>query len=111
TLTLPPNADDDLQGKPAHVRQMLRQREPDGIWLFEPRNWEQGRRRVLRGYLGCVTQVDDAVGHVLATLRELDLARNTLIVFCADHGDFAGEHGIIEKAPGVAYEAITRVPF
>ena len=111
-LTLPPNANDPMTDKPPHARRhALQQRETNRLWVFEPRDWEHGRRRVLRGYYGCCTQVDHAVGEVLATLDELGLRDDTLIVFCADHGDFAGEHGIIEKAPGVAYEAITRVPY
>ena len=35
--------------------------------------------------------------------------RKTIIVFTADHGDFAGEHDMIVKG-GVFYDCLTRVP-
>lgn len=111
TLTLPPNAGDTLTGKPPHVRAMLRQREGTWQWVFEPRDWQHGFRRTLRGYLACVTQVDRATGEVLDALDALGLRDDTIVVFSADHGGFAGDHGIVEKAPGVAYEATTRIPF
>ncbi len=113
TLTLPPSADDDLADR--HPTMRLQKEgmlgEAPGWTIFEPRDYATARRRVLHGYLGCVSQVDDAVGRVLAELEALGLRENTIIVYAADHGDFAGEHGIIEKAPGISSRAITRVPF
>jgi arylsulfatase A-like enzyme len=37
-------------------------------------------------YAGMVTAMDEAIGEVLATLRELKLDRNTLVLFFADNG-------------------------
>lgn len=111
-ITLPPNADYDLRDKPPHFVQVRRWQEaPDSrMWIFEPRTYEAGRRRVLHGYLGCVSQVDAAVGMLLDHLDQRGLAGNTIMVYSSDHGDFAGEHGIIEKAPGICADAITRIP-
>ena len=39
------------------------------------------------------------------------VAENTIVVYGSDHGDYACEHGIMEKAPGICHDAITRVPF
>ncbi len=110
SLTLPPNADYDMSAKPPHFQAVRRGQEQNGLWIFEPRNYEAGRRRVLRGYLGCVSQVDAAVGMLLDCLRERGLEEDTLVIYTSDHGDFAGEHGIIEKAPGIGADAITRIP-
>jgi arylsulfatase A-like enzyme len=111
-LTLPPNADDPLRDKSPQTQARLVQRQPNwGGWLFEPKDWEHGRRRVLRGYYGCVSMVDACMGMVMKELRALGIAENTIVIYSADHGDFAAEHGIIEKAPGLAYDAITRIPF
>src|SRR5690606_21569044 len=33
----------------------------------------------------------------------------TIVVFCADHGDFAGEHGMMRKG-GAFYDCLVRVP-
>ncbi len=111
-LTLPPNADYDMSGKPPHFQARRKAQEAPAarMWIFEPRTYEAGRRRVLRGYLGCVSQMDHAVGQILEKLRELGLEENTIVIYTADHGDFAGEHGIIEKAPGIGADAITRIP-
>jgi choline-sulfatase/uncharacterized sulfatase len=111
-LALPPNADYDLSEKPPHFQRSRRWQEaPDArLWLFEPKTYQAGRRRVLHGYLGCVSQVDAAVGIVLDHLAARGLAENTIVIYTSDHGDFAGEHGIIEKAPGICADAITRIP-
>ena len=50
-----------------------------------------GRRRKLHGYLGAVSQVDAPVGKLLDHLRRLDLARDTIVVYTSDHGDYATE--------------------
>lgn len=110
-LELPPSADEDSRGKPSFQRQMqewCRNRYP---WLFEPKTYEAGRLRKLRGYYGCISQVDHMVGLARRKLRELGHEENTIVVYCADHGDFALEHGFLEKAPGISYDAILRTPF
>ena len=111
-ISLPPNADYDLAaaGKAPHmIASAKRWRESD--WpLFEPKTFEAGRRRKLQGYLGAVSQVDAAVGKLLDHLRASGLAGNTIVVYTSDHGDYAAEHGIMEKAPGICSDAITRVP-
>ena len=87
------------------------QRWRESEWqLFEPKTFEAGRRRKLHGYLGAVSQVDAAVGRLLDYLRDNSLDENTIVVYTSDHGDYATEHGIMEKAPGICSDAITRVP-
>jgi hypothetical protein len=39
--------------------------------------------------------------------RELE---NTVVLYCADHGDFAGDHGLFHKNFGI-YDSIHRIPF
>ena len=111
-LRLPPNADYDLKAAkkaPHMIASVKRWRESE--WqLFEPKTFEAGRRRKLHGYLGAVSQVDAAVGRLLDFLRASGLADNTIVVYTSDHGDYATEHGIMEKAPGICSDAITRVP-
>lgn len=109
-ITLPPNADDPLTQKPPHQRASWQTKGPDGDWYGEPATYEAGRRRVLRGYYALISQTDYAIGQILDLLDKRSLAEDTIVVYTADHGDFAGEHGLIEKAPGISYDAITRVP-
>ncbi len=80
-------------------------------WTLDQTNdWEVARRRVLRGYYGCVSQVDACVGRITAALEELGIRENTIVVYSSDHGEFAGEHGMIEKAPGIGFRCVTRIP-
>lgn len=65
-------------------------------------------RYFISNYYGVVTEVDDWVGEILDTLDEQGLADNTLVVFCSDHGEMLGAHGMREK--NVFYEESARVP-
>lgn len=109
-LELPPSIDEDLSGKPPHQQQTQEwSRSYEGI--FEPRGYEAMRLRKLQGYYGCISQVDHMVGQVRVLLREMGLDENTIIIYCSDHGEFALEHGFLEKAPGISYDAVLRTPF
>lgn len=67
-------------------------------------------RACLSSYLGLVSQVDHALGQILDGLGERGQLDNTIIVYTADHGDYAGEHGCIEKRGGISARAICRIP-
>ncbi|NQT51726.1 sulfatase-like hydrolase/transferase, partial [bacterium] len=109
-LTLPPNADYEMQGKAPNLIRAAAGWRKRRWQLFEPRTFEAGRLRKLHGYLGSVTHVDHAVGELLDWVDAQGLADDTLIVYASDHGDYAAEHGIMEKAPGICSDAITRIP-
>ena len=66
-------------------------------------------REVLSYYYGLITQVDSNLGRVLSRLDQLGLARNTLVVFTADHGEMGSEMSTWTKGAG-SYDALTRVP-
>jgi arylsulfatase A-like enzyme len=59
-------------------------------------------------YYGQISHMDDAVGRVLDTLERLGLSANTLVIFCSDHGEMLGDHGLSQK--NTPYEASVRVP-
>ena len=110
SIVLPPNADYEMAGKAPNLVSTAGGYR-DGAWTrFEPRTFEAGRLRKLRGYLGCVSQVDYALGQTLQLLEELGIAENTIVIYSSDHGDYAAEHGVMEKAPGICSDAITRIP-
>ena len=54
--------------------------------------------------------IDYLLGHLLETLAETGLADSTTVTFTSDHGDYAGDYGLVEKWPSAAEEVITRVP-
>lgn len=60
-------------------------------------------------YWGFCTHLDEQYGRVMARLETLGLAENTLVAFCADHGEMLGAHGGFDKGP-YFYEEIMRIP-
>src|SRR5262249_40582071 len=48
-------------------------------------------------YYGLITHLDEQVGRVLTTLEKSGHARNTVIVYAADHGLALGSHGLLGK--------------
>ncbi|MCX4094350.1 sulfatase-like hydrolase/transferase [Nocardia sp. alder85J] len=61
-------------------------------------------------YLWLQQQVDIQIGRVLDALEARpEVAASTVVVFTADHGDYAGSHGLHGKG-GAAYEEAIRVP-
>ena len=48
-------------------------------------------------YYANTAQMDDAMGRVLAALRELDLEKDTVVIYTSDHGEMLGDHGLWNK--------------
>jgi arylsulfatase A-like enzyme len=67
-------------------------------------------------YAGMVESMDNAVGRVLAKLKELGIAENTLVVFTSDNGGLSTSEGSptsnrpLRAGKGWAYEGGIRVP-
>ena len=73
-----------------------------------PEAFAAATRKDLAGYYAHAAALDDAVGDLLATLRETGLEENTIVVFTADHGDMLGSQGMIRKQK--PYDESARVP-
>lgn len=54
--------------------------------------------------------VDTHVAAVLKTLEETGQADNTIVVFLADHGEYAGAHGMMMEKWHTAYQEALHVP-
>ncbi|MEO0588105.1 MAG: sulfatase-like hydrolase/transferase, partial [Planctomycetota bacterium] len=76
-------------------------------WLPQYRDPEL-LRHFISNYLGTVSELDRWVGAILDRLETLGLAESTMVVFCSDHGEMLGEHGMREK--NMFYEGSARVP-
>lgn len=73
------------------------------------RHWTlQDWRYYIYNYYRMVEMVDREIGRVYDAVRNSDLAKNTLIIFTADHGDGAGFHAHISK--GYLEEEAWHVP-
>jgi choline-sulfatase len=60
-------------------------------------------------YFACVDYLDEVIGDMLAAMQRDGLLDNTIVVYCSDHGEMAGEHGLWWKNGW--FEACTRVPW
>ncbi|MFW5858024.1 MAG: sulfatase [Planctomycetota bacterium] len=69
----------------------------DGGARHHPELSAEAYGRIVRHTYGMVTLIDDCVGRLLQALEAEGLAENTLIVFTSDHGDFLGDHHLIQK--------------
>ena len=61
-------------------------------------------------YLNLLRENDRYVGQVLDALDDLDLWKDTVVVFTADHGELGGAHGGLRNKGPVAYEQNVHVP-
>lgn len=66
-------------------------------------------RHVRPAYQGLIHQLDDELGRLFDAMERNGRARDTLIVFCADHGDFLGDHWLGEKE--LFFDTVQKVPF
>ncbi len=73
---------------------------------------EQLWRNYIGGYYALVTEIDHHVGEILKALEESDLENETIVIYTSDHGDFVGNHGMVEKCAfgQNVYEDILNVP-
>ncbi|TWD84703.1 arylsulfatase A-like enzyme [Kribbella amoyensis] len=65
--------------------------------------------RARANYVGMLRLVDDQLARLVTRLEESGRLADTLLVVLADHGDFAGEYGLMRKGPGLP-EVLTRIP-
>lgn len=87
-IELPANYHDTMTDKPAFYRKT---RAP-----FDQLS-EDETRDGIRHYLAYCSYEDMLFGRVLDALRESGQYDDTIIVYCSDHGDYVGEHGLWAK--------------
>lgn len=65
----------------------------------------------LRGnYLGMIRLIDDQIARLVNRLQKTGTFENTIFVILSDHGDFAGEYGLMKKGVGLS-DCVSRIPF
>jgi arylsulfatase A-like enzyme len=75
-------------------------------------NNEQLWRNYIGAYYALVTEIDHCIGEILKALDEAGMTEETIIIYTSDHGDFVGNHGMVEKcaAGQNVYEDILNIP-
>ena len=67
-------------------------------------------RKLNAVYLGMISYTDWLLGELMAVMEEQDLAGDTVLIVSSDHGDWAGDFGLVEKWPSDLSDPLTRVP-
>ena len=66
-------------------------------------------QRYAKNYLRCIKGVDESIGRLRDTLKELDLDENTIVIYSSDQGFYIGDHGWYDKR--WMYEESLKMPF
>ena len=93
----------DLNAVPREIRNSIQNNRPTPELAAQ----DAAKLRIALYYAN-LAQMDDALGRVLAALRELNLENDTIVVYTTDHGEMLGEHGLWQKF--VFYESSVGVP-
>jgi arylsulfatase A-like enzyme len=91
-------------GKPSILR-LIHERQGLQDWTEE--RWTELRAT----YYGMCARVDHQFGLLVEALREAGMYDNTAVFLFADHGDFTGDYGLVEKTQNTFEDRLTRVPF
>ena len=83
--------------------------------IYETQNlegWTEERWRELRAvYYGMCARLDHQFGLVVDALKEMGFYDDTALFLFADHGDYTGDYGIVEKTQNTFEDSLSRVPF
>lgn len=71
-----------------------------------PTDWAELRRT----YFGMVSRVDDQLRRVHEAVARAGQAERTVTFVFSDHGEYAGDHGLVEKWPAGVEPSLSRVP-
>jgi len=98
------SAPKNWEGKPSILK---------GIYVRQNmQTWDEERWTELRAtYYGMCARVDHQFGMVVEALKETGMYDDTAIFFFADHGDFTGDYGLVEKTQNTFEDCLVRVPF
>lgn len=74
-------------------------------------NWTETQWNELRRtYYAACARVDDQLGQVITALKNRGIYDDTAIFFFSDHGDFAGDYGMVDKFENTFPDVQMRVP-
>ena len=87
-------------------RMMEKLWEYSGLQDFPEDLWKDMRRV----YLAQCTMIDEMFGQLCDALKEAGMYDDSAIFVLSDHGDFAGDYDLPEKAQNCFEDCLTRVP-
>lgn len=107
----PPESLPELRGKQTD----LKEKGDRFLWLrtvWENVLGDEIEERILRcrsNYHGMLRLIDDQMKRLIEGLKQRGLDENTIVIYLSDHGDFAGEYGLIRKGVDLP-ELLTHIP-
>ncbi|MYD97755.1 MAG: sulfatase-like hydrolase/transferase [Gammaproteobacteria bacterium] len=100
---LPELRPSDLEKKPDYYSLIRKYRRLDEL----PTDFF---RKINATYLGMISYTDWLLGELIAAMDEGGFFDNTVLIISSDHGDWAGDFGLVEKWPSDYSDPLTRVP-
>lgn len=82
-------------------------RDQYGTHRATPEIWAE----VMATYYGMISRLDDQFGRVIKKVDDLGYWDNTVSMFFTDHGEYLGDHGLIEKWPSGLSDSLVHEPF
>lgn len=73
------------------------------------KDFEKNLERLRTTYMGMIRMLDDQMARLVDELKKMGVYENTVFVIMSDHGDYAGEYGLMKKGAGLV-DPIARVP-
>jgi arylsulfatase len=81
-----------------------------GVFGTIPTDRKDMWRNYYNYYLNCIQDNDRSLHEFIHALNDLDLWKDTVVVFSADHGEMGGAHGGLRGKGPMCYEANAHVP-
>jgi arylsulfatase len=109
-FTLAPSLGESLtaKGMPAALEEY--HKGWSGVLGFVPNDRKDMWRIFYNYYLNCIRDNDRGLQLIVDAMDDMDLWKDTAIVFTADHGEMAGAHGGLKGKGPFCYEANSHVP-
>jgi arylsulfatase A-like enzyme len=102
-VELPASFSDDLEGKPALIRETH-------AWRWSSYMSNRQWRQYIAHYHGLIAHIDAEVGRLIDGLEARGLRDNTILIFLSDHGEMMGAHHMAHKGPFM-YDEVYAIPF
>lgn len=67
-------------------------------------------REIIATYYGMVSRTDDQFGRLLAAIDGAGALEDTIVIYLTDHGEYLGDHGLVEKWPSGLDPSLVRNP-
>ncbi len=67
-------------------------------------------KKIMAIYLGMVSYTDHLLGMILEAVEDSVIADDTAVFFFTDHGDWAGDYGLVEKWTSALDDRLIRTP-